>query len=130
MAQGSTGVVYASLAGDILVTASKFGAAAASGSTAMLTEAIHSLADSADQVLLLIGERRGRKAADASHPFGYGLEVYFWTFMVAVMVFVLGGALSAYEGVRHILSPTRSYSRSGASPCWRCRWCSKGLPCA
>lgn len=105
MASRSTRVVYAALAGNALVAASKFGAAGLSGSTAMLTEAIHSLADTCNQVLLLIGQRRGRKPPDASHPFGYGLEVYFWTFVVAIIVFILGGAVSLYEGYRHLLDP-------------------------
>jgi cation diffusion facilitator family transporter len=71
----------------------------------MLTEAIHSLVDTADQVLLLVGQARGEKPADASHPLGYGMEVYFWSFIVALMVFLVGGALSMYEGVRQILNP-------------------------
>ena len=72
----------------------------------MLTEAIHSLVDTADQVLLLVGQTRGEKPADAMHPLGYGMEVYFWSFIVALMVFLVGGALSIYEGVRQILNPT------------------------
>jgi hypothetical protein len=68
----------------------------------MLTEAIHSLVDTGDQVLLLIGQRRGAKPPDATHPLGYGMEVYFWSFVVALMVFLLGGALSLYEGARQI----------------------------
>ena len=72
----------------------------------MLTEAIYSLVDTADQVLLLVGQTRGEKPADAMHPLGYGIEVYFWSFIVALMVFLVGGALSIYEGVRQILNPT------------------------
>jgi len=105
MASGSTRVVLAALAGNGAIAAAKFTAAALSGSTAMLTEAIHSLVDTGDQLLLLIGQARGRRRPDASHPLGYGMETYFWSFIVALMVFVLGGLLSVYEGVRHILSP-------------------------
>src|SRR5665213_3051109 len=105
MADGSTKVVLAALAGNVAIAVAKFGAFAVSGSSAMLTEAIHSLVDTGDQVLLLIGQKRGARAGDASHPLGYGMEAYFWSFIVAVMVFLLGGVLSVYEGVRHILRP-------------------------
>jgi cation diffusion facilitator family transporter len=105
MAEGSTRVVLAALAGNGGIALAKFIAAALSGSTAMLTEAIHSLVDTGDQLLLLVGQARGRRPADASHPLGYGMETYFWSFIVALMVFVLGGLLSIYEGVRHILHP-------------------------
>jgi Cation efflux family len=71
----------------------------------MLTEAIHSLVDTADQVLLLVGQTRGERPADATHPLGHGMEVYFWSFIVALMVFRVGGVLSMYEGVRQILNP-------------------------
>src|SRR3984957_18739532 len=82
----SARVVYAALAGDLAVAAAKFGASALSGSTAMLTEAIHSLVDSADQLLLLTGQSRARKPPDRTHPFGYGMETYFWSFVVALFV--------------------------------------------
>jgi cation diffusion facilitator family transporter len=105
MAQGSARVVLTALAGNGAIALAKFIAAGMSGSTAMLTEAIHSLVDTGDQLLLLVGQRRGRRKPDASHPLGYGMETYFWSFIVALMVFVLGGVLSIYEGVRHILNP-------------------------
>ncbi|HEY2481150.1 MAG TPA: cation diffusion facilitator family transporter [Caulobacteraceae bacterium] len=105
MAKGSIGVVLAALAGNGAIAAAKLVAAGLSGSTAMLTEAIHSLVDTGDQILLLIGEKRGAKPADPSHPLGYGMEAYFWSFIVALMVFLLGGVLSIYEGVAHILHP-------------------------
>src|SRR6185312_15328610 len=105
MAQGSTRVVLAALAGNGAIALAKFAAAWLSGSSAMLTEAVHSLVDTGDQVLLLAGQARGRKPPDESHPLGYGMETYFWSFIVALMVFVLGGVLSIYEGVRHILDP-------------------------
>jgi cation diffusion facilitator family transporter len=105
MADGSRRAVLAALAGNGAVALAKFAAAYLSGSTAMLTEAIHSLVDSLDEVLLLIGQARGARAGDATHPLGYGMETYFWSFVVALMVFLLGGVLSIYEGVRHILKP-------------------------
>ncbi|MFI4949992.1 MAG: cation diffusion facilitator family transporter [Caulobacterales bacterium] len=105
MAKGSTRVVLAALAGNGAIAVAKFVAAAISGSAAMLTEAIHSLVDTGDQLLLLLGQSRGRRPPDHTHPLGYGMETYFWSFIVALMVFVLGGVLSIYEGVRHILAP-------------------------
>lgn len=102
---GSTRVVHAALAGNLLVAASKFVAAAVSGSSAMLTEAIHSTADCTNQVLLLVGVRRGRRPSDASHRFGYGMEIYFWTFVVAVLVLLAGGAYSAFQGLERLAHP-------------------------
>ncbi|HEX3677068.1 MAG TPA: cation diffusion facilitator family transporter [Sphingomicrobium sp.] len=105
MADGSTRVVYVALLGNVLVAVLKFAAALISGSSAMLTEAIHSTADCTNQLLLLIGVRRGRLPADATHPFGYGMEIYFWTFIVAVVVLLVGGAVSIFQGVREFASP-------------------------
>jgi cation diffusion facilitator family transporter len=105
MANGSTRVVYAALAGNALVAVSKYIAAALSGSSAMLTEAIHSTSDCTNQLLLLIGVRRGKLPADASHRFGYGMEIYFWTFVVAVLVMLAGGAYSIYRGVSELAAP-------------------------
>ena len=105
MADGSRLSIYSALLGNLAVAGVKFAAFAVGGSSAMLTEAIHSLVDSVDEVLLLIGQVRGAKPGDATHPLGYGMETYFWSFIVALMVFLLGGVLSIYEGVRHILKP-------------------------
>src|SRR5258706_13936496 len=99
MPDPSTRVVYAALAGNILVAMSKFAAAGISGSGAMFTEAIHSTADTANQLLLLIGNKRSRAEPDQTHAFGYSGEVYFWAFVIAVMVLIAGGAASLYEGV-------------------------------
>jgi cation diffusion facilitator family transporter len=105
MADGSTKVVYAALAGNLLVAAAKFAAAAVSGSSAMLTEAVHSLADSANQMLLLVGTWRSHHEADASHRFGYGMEIYFWTFFVAVIVFLAGGIVGVQHGISQLRHP-------------------------
>jgi len=105
MADRSTNVVYAALAGNVMVAISKFAAASISGSSAMFTEAIHSSADVANQILLLIGNSRSRAAPDDSHAFGYDGEVYFWAFVVAVVVLVAGGAASLYEGIRKLTHP-------------------------
>jgi cation diffusion facilitator family transporter len=105
MAEGSARVVYAALAGNMTIAVAKFVAFGLSGSSAMLTEAVHSLVDSTDQVLLLVGQVRGRKGPSPDHPFGYGMETYFWSFIVALMVFLLGGVASIFQGVRHLLAP-------------------------
>jgi cation diffusion facilitator family transporter len=114
MVDRSTKVVYAALAGNVLVALSKFVAAALSGSSAMLTEGIHSSADTLNQVLLLIGTRRSRARPDASHAFGYGMEIYFWAFVVAVLVLFVGAAASFYEGVAE-LRDLRPISAPGVS---------------
>jgi cation diffusion facilitator family transporter len=105
MADGSSRVVYAALAGNILVAASKYVAAILSGSSAMLTEAVHSTADCCNQLLLLVGVRRGKLPSDPSHQFGYGMEIYFWTFVVAMLVLLGGGAYSIYRGLSGLTTP-------------------------
>ena len=98
-------VVYAALAGNVAIAITKFAAAAYTGSSAMLSEGIHSLVDSANELLLLYGLKRAAKPADATHPFGYGRELYFWSFIVALLVFALGALASIYEGVHHLKAP-------------------------
>ncbi len=95
-------VVYAALAGNALVAVTKFGAAAWTGSSAMLSEAIHSLVDCSNSVLLLYGMHRAGKRPNARHPLGYGRELYFWSFIVALLTFTFGAGASIYQGVVHI----------------------------
>ena len=102
---GSKKVVFAALAGNALIAATKFAAAAATGSSAMFSEAIHSLVDTGNQVLLLFGLHRAKRPADAAHPFGYGKEVYFWAFVVAILIFGLGAGISLYEGFNKLANP-------------------------
>lgn len=101
----NTTAIYAALFGNLAIAITKFIAAGITGGSAMLTEGVHSLVDCGNEVLLLYGQKRAAKPADAAHPVGYGLELYFWCFVVAMMIFALGAGISIYEGVIHILNP-------------------------
>jgi cation diffusion facilitator family transporter len=105
MASGSRTVIFAALIGNALISITKFAAASITGSSAMLSEGIHSLVDTGNQVLLLHGLKRAAKPADADFPFGYGKEIYFWSFIVAILIFALGGGISIYEGIHHVQHP-------------------------
>jgi cation diffusion facilitator family transporter len=97
--------VYGALAGNLAIAVTKFGAGIFTGSSAMLSEAIHSLVDTGNQVLLLVGIRRSRRPADANHAFGHGKELYFWSLLVAILLFGIGGGMSIYEGITHLQHP-------------------------
>jgi cation diffusion facilitator family transporter len=105
-AQSSSKVaVYAALVGNVLVAITKAVAAAWTGSSSMVSEAVHSFVDSGNEVLLLYGMRRSAERPDRTHPLGYGRELYFWSFIVAVLIFALGAGVSIYEGIAHIRAP-------------------------
>ncbi|WP_421774712.1 cation diffusion facilitator family transporter [Gracilimonas sp.] len=105
MASGSKKVIYAALIGNGLISITKFIAAVITGSSAMMSEGIHSVVDTGNQILLLMGLKKAEKPADADFPFGHGKEVYFWSFVVAIMIFAVGSGISIYEGIHSLSDP-------------------------
>jgi cation diffusion facilitator family transporter len=105
MATGSKTVIYAALAGNAAIAVTKFAASLFTGSSAMLTEAIHSVVDTGNQGLLLWGMRKAKRPPDDRFPYGYGKEIYFWSFVVAIMIFAVGAGVSIYEGIKHLQHP-------------------------
>ena len=105
--------IYVAIAANVGIAAAKMVGFVFTGSAAMLSEAIHSAVDCGNGALLLLGLNRSAQPADETHPFGYGKELYFWSLIVAVLVFVLGGGVSIWEGVEHVLHPA-----TPASPVW------------
>lgn len=105
MAGGSKKAIYGAIIANSAIAVAKFIASGITGSSAMLSEGIHSLVDTGNGVLLLFGIKRSQKPADDKHPFGYGQEVYFWSFVVAILIFALGGGIALYEGISHLIHP-------------------------
>ena len=105
MAASSTRALVGALAANLGIAATKFIVGFLTGSTVMVAEGIHSLVDTGDSALMMLGTARSRRPADDAHPFGHGMELYFWSFVVAMVVFGAGGGLSAYEGVRSLIHP-------------------------
>ncbi|ACC80456.1 cation diffusion facilitator family transporter [Nostoc punctiforme UO1] len=102
----SNKTIYAAMGANLAIAITKFIAASITGSSAMISEGIHSVVDTGDQLVLLLGLHRSQKPADDSHPFGYGQELYFWTFIVAILIFAIGGGMSIYEGITHLINPS------------------------
>lgn len=105
MATESRTIIFAALIGNGLIAVTKFVAAAITGSSAMFAEAIHSVVDTGNQLLLLLGLHRSKRPPSPAFPFGHGKEIYFWSFVVAIMIFAVGAGISMYEGVHHLLHP-------------------------
>ncbi|OZI59579.1 cation transporter [Bordetella genomosp. 11] len=105
MATGSKKVIYVALTGNLLIALTKLFAALYTGSSAMLSEAVHSLVDTGNGGFLLYGMRRAKLPPDKRFPFGHGKEIYFWSFVVALLIFSLGAGISVYEGIRHLRHP-------------------------
>jgi len=105
MAGSSKIAIYGAIAANSAIAVSKFVAAFFTGSSAMLSEGIHSLVDTGNGILLLFGIHRSQRLPDQKHPFGYGNEIFFWSFVVAILIFALGGGIAIYEGIQHLIHP-------------------------
>lgn len=126
MASGSKKIIYAALVVNTFISITKFIAAFISGSSAMFSEGIHSLVDTGNQGLLLLGMKRAEKPADVNFPFGHGKEIYFWSFVVSILIFAVGAGFSLYEGVHSLFAgvvpkdPTLNYLVLGLSIIFEC----------
>src|SRR5262245_21760654 len=113
MASESKTAIIAAMAANLAIACTKFIAAYFTGSSAMLSEGIHSLVDTGNGLLLMLGLYMSRRPPDLAHPFGHGKELYFWSFVVAIMIFAVGGGISIYEGILHLIEP-----REVDNPTW------------
>ncbi len=106
MASGSNVAIYGAIGANILIATAKFIGASITGSSAMMAEGIHSLVDTGNGLLLLLGIKRSKQKPDKMHPFGYGKEVYFWSFVVSMLIFAVGGGFAIYEGIQALQNPS------------------------
>lgn len=97
--------IYGAITANVLIAIGKFFAAFFTGSSAMLAEGIHSMVDTGDGLLLLFGNKQSRRKRDKEHPFGYGMEIYFWSFVVSILIFALGGGFAIFEGINSLKEP-------------------------
>ena len=117
-AGGSKLAVFASMAANLGIAVMKFIAAFFTGSSAMLSEGIHSLVDTSNGILLLWGIKKSHIAPDHQHPFGHGKEIYFWSFVVSIMIFALGGGIALYEGIKHLMEHHTEVDHSTKMKVW------------
>ncbi len=115
---GSKFAIFASMAANLGIAVMKFIAAFFTGSSAMFSEGIHSLVDTSNGMLLLWGIKRSKMSPDQKHPFGYGMEIYFWSFVVSIFVFALGGGVALYEGIKHLLEHSSEIDHSTKMKYW------------
>jgi len=119
--------IYVALAADFAIAITKFFGAALTGSSAMISEGIHFIIDSGNQILLLIGIKSSKKKADGERPFGYGKELYFWSFIVSLVIFSLGGCMSFYEGILRLKKPAVEENQRGIILSWEWHLCLRRL---
>ncbi len=105
MANEGKNTIFAAIAANLAIAITKFIAAWFTGSSAMLSEGIHSVVDTGNELVLLYGIHRSQRPPDTNHPFGHGQELYFWTLIVAILIFAVGGGMSVYEGITHLIHP-------------------------
>ncbi len=127
MSSGFAKVMVIAMMANLSIALAKFAGAYFSKSSALLAETVHSGVETTHQILLLLGEKTSKKKPDDAHPLGYGRETFFWSFVVTLLLFTLGGLFAIYEGVHKLGDPHRFTIRRWPSPFWESVSCSKGI---